>query len=501
MFDRKRVVIIGSGLGGLSCGTILQKNGFDVTVVEQGTQPGGCLQCFERKGAKFETGMHFIGSALPGQTMHSLMNYLGLLDDVKLSQLDENGYDIVSLAGQNFSFANGREPFIETMASYFPKEKDNIRKYYDIVKLIASSSALHSLTSSHRDDAIHAEYQLKSINDELDQIFSDEMLKNVIVGALPLYSAQLDKTPFAQHAHIADFYNQSAFRIVGGSDHIARSLVANIGRMGGQVITRCKVHRIVCDERQAVGVDTDKGFINADIVVSTIHPMRTLELLAGTNILRPAFCKRINSMPQTNGGFSVYLKFKKNTVPYMNSNFYAYRGNTPWNCEQYTDEQWPKGFLYMHMCHKENPVWAESGIIISYMNYDEVAKWHGTKIGRRGDDYERFKKERAERLINDIERHFPGFKDSIDSFYTSTPLTYVDYTGTEQGSMYGIAKDISLGVAGRVPYRTRIPNLLLAGQNVNSHGMLGVLVGTIIACSELIPAQTIYGQIQQSKCR
>ncbi|MBQ3874577.1 MAG: NAD(P)-binding protein, partial [Bacteroidaceae bacterium] len=169
MFDRKRVVIIGSGLGGLSCGTILQKNGFDVTVVEQGTQPGGCLQCFERKGAKFETGMHFIGSALPGQTMHSLMNYLGLLDDVKLSQLDENGYDIVSLAGQNFSFANGREPFIETMASYFPKEKDNIRKYYDIVKLIASSSALHSLTSSHRDDAIHAEYQLKSINDELDQ--------------------------------------------------------------------------------------------------------------------------------------------------------------------------------------------------------------------------------------------------------------------------------------------------------------------------------------------
>ena len=155
----------------------------------------------------------------------------------------------------------------------------------------------------------------------------------------------------------------------------------------------------------------------------------------------------------------------------------------------------------MHMCHKENPVWAESGIIISYMNYDEVAKWHGTKIGRRGDDYERFKKERAERLINDIERHFPGFKDSVDSFYTSTPLTYVDYTGTEQGSMYGIAKDISLGVAGRVPYRTRIPNLLLAGQNVNSHGMLGVLVGTIIACSELIPAQTIYGQIQQSKCR
>ena len=71
-----KVVIIGSGLGGLSCGYILQKNGYDVTILEQGIQLGGCLQCFVRKGAKFETGMHFIGSALPGQTMDRMFNFL-----------------------------------------------------------------------------------------------------------------------------------------------------------------------------------------------------------------------------------------------------------------------------------------------------------------------------------------------------------------------------------------------------------------------------------------
>ena len=73
-----KVIVIGAGLGGLTCGYILQKNGYDVTVLEQGTQIGGCLQCFYRKGAKFETGMHFIGSALPGQTMHSVMKYFDL---------------------------------------------------------------------------------------------------------------------------------------------------------------------------------------------------------------------------------------------------------------------------------------------------------------------------------------------------------------------------------------------------------------------------------------
>ena len=64
--------------------------------------------------------------------------------------------------------------------------------------------------------------------------------------------------------------------------------------------------------------------------------------------------------------------------------------------------------------------------------------------------------------------------------------------------MYGVAQDIHAGAAGRVPYRTRIPNLFLAGQNVNSHGMLGVVVGTIVTCSELVPSAQIYRQINEA---
>ena len=70
--SKQQVIIIGSGMGGLSCGVILAKNGYDVTVLEQGHQIGGCLQCFTRRGARFETGMHFIGSAAEGQTLEDL---------------------------------------------------------------------------------------------------------------------------------------------------------------------------------------------------------------------------------------------------------------------------------------------------------------------------------------------------------------------------------------------------------------------------------------------
>ncbi len=482
-----KVIVIGSGLGGLSCGFILQKQGFEVTVLEQGAQIGGCLQCFSRGGVKFETGMHFIGSAAEGQTMHRMMRLLELTDTVRLNALDADGYDTISFAGELFRIPNGKEAFIEQLGGYFPKEKDNLRRYADIVQRIASASTLNSLTSDERDLAANTEYQTRSINEVLDELFHDELLKNVLAGNLPLYAAERDKTPFAHHAFIMDFYNQSAFRVVGGSDAIATSLAGSIRKMGGQVLVRKKVSRICLDDTKAIGVETDdQCFFPADHIISTIHPARLLEIL-DTKLIRPAFRRRLASIPNTIGCFSLYVKFKENTMPYLNTNYYGYRGTTPWDCEHYTEGDWPRGFLYMHHCHEDAPRFARGGVVLSYMNMSDVARWTGTTVGHRGADYEAFKRRHAERLIQEVEKHQPGFAAAIESYYTSTPLTYLDYTGTEGGSMYGVAKDIALGPAGRVPYRTRIPNLFLAGQNVNSHGMMGVLVGTIVTCQELIP--------------
>ncbi len=496
-----KVVIIGSGLGGLSCGCILQKNGYDVTILEQGIQLGGCLQCFVRKGAKFETGMHFIGSAAPGQTMDRVFNFLDIKDKISLSALDEKAYNTVSLAGERFEFPVGRENFVEAMSSYFPHQSDNLRRYAGVIDRIASASSLNSLTSENRDMAANTEYQLRTINDVMDEIFTDEMLKNVLVGDLSLYSAEYGKTPFSQHAFIMDFYNQSAFRIAGGSDSIAFALIRNIEQAGGKVLAKKKVVKIHCDDTKATGVETaDEQFYPADYVISTVHPNRMLEML-DTRMIRPAFRTRINSIPQTAGGFGVYVKFKEGTMPYMNTNYFGYAGKSPWGCENYTSLDWPKGFLYMHMCHEDKAQWAKSGVVLSYMNMEDVVRWKGTRVGRRGEEYEEFKKLHAELLIQEVEKHCPGFASSIECYYTSTPLTYLDYTGTEDGSMYGVAKDVNLGPAGRVPYRIKIPNLLLAGQNVNSHGMLGVIVGTIVTCSELVSAEKIYKQIDETNHR
>lgn len=495
----KKVVIIGSGLGGLSTGVVLAKNGYDVTILEQGTQIGGCLQCFYRRGMKFETGMHFIGSADEGQILNKMLRYLEIDDKLSLYRLDTWRYNVVSLQGQQFNFANGKEPFIEQMASYFPDQKDNLRKYRDIISCVSAASSLHTLKYGETDNAINTKYQLRSINEVIEQVITDPLLRDVLVGDLPLYAAERDKTPFSVHAFIMDFYNQSAFRFIGGSDRVATALADVISRYGGEVRTRSKVTRIICDDTHATGVEINgEEYLQADYVISSAHPMRTMEMLSDTHLIRPAFRKRINSIPQTIGSFSVYLHFKENTVPYMNYNFFGYTVDSPWHCQCYDERSWPHGYLYMHIANEPSQVFANTGVILTYMRIEELEPWLDTAIGRRGASYNAFVQERALRLIDILDEQFPGIKDNIAHFYTSTPLSYRDYTGTEGGSIYGVAKDVSLGSAGRVPHKTRIPNVFMTGQNINSHGMLGVIVGTMVTCGELLTSKYMYEQILEA---
>ena len=172
MSGLKKVVIIGSGLGGLSCGVVLAKNGYDITVLEQGDQIGGCLQCFTRRGAKFETGMHFIGSAAKGQILEMILEYLEVKKDITLSPLNPDGYDVVSIGGEKFEFPNGSEQFIEKFSTYFPREKDNILKYWDLVKKVAGVSSLATLQHAESDEVLNMKYQMLQISSLIKIIIS-----------------------------------------------------------------------------------------------------------------------------------------------------------------------------------------------------------------------------------------------------------------------------------------------------------------------------------------
>lgn len=417
--NKNRIVIVGSGLGGLVCGYVLSKNGFDVTILEKNAQIGGCLQTFRRGGVKFDTGMHYIGSMLENQILRRFFDYFALTPTVPLQQLDTDGYDVISLAGETFRFANGYERFVDTLAQQFPDNVSDIRNYISRVREIADASPLYNLRKISNNIFIEADYIKTSINDFIASATSNPKLQNVLAGNLPLYAGVKDKTPTYVHALIHNFYIQSAFRIVGGSDAIAKSLANSIEKFGGKVRTNAEVDKILCNDTHATAVRLASGeVVEADYFVSNVHPQAFLGKI-DSHIIRKAYRERISKLENTISNFTVYIKFKENATPYLNYNYYFYEQPDVWKSNCYDIARWPQSYLFMHQCHQKNPVYAQSAELIGYMRFDEVRRWEGTKVGQRGQEYHDFKQQKAEKLLASLERSFPGIRGCIESYYTS----------------------------------------------------------------------------------
>ena len=216
MENNYEVAIIGSGLSGLSTAYILAKNGFKVAVFEKNHQLGGCLQSFERAGVKFETGMHYIGSIEEGQILHKYFNYLSILDDIELSSLDKNCYDIIDFKGERYSYANGYENFIETLAKKFPNNVSDIREYVNILRNVTKDSSYYSFSHFDYNKLLNPEHVETSVSACISSLTNNELLQNILAGNIMLYAGIKDKTPLYIHALISDFYMNSAYRIVGG---------------------------------------------------------------------------------------------------------------------------------------------------------------------------------------------------------------------------------------------------------------------------------------------
>ncbi|MBQ9508776.1 MAG: NAD(P)/FAD-dependent oxidoreductase [Bacteroidales bacterium] len=478
------IIIIGTGLGGLVCGYMLAKGGRKVLLLEKNAQIGGCLQTFSRFGLKFDTGMHYVGGLDEGQIMYQFFDQLNLLKDVRLSRLDKEGFDHFSIAGKEYRFAAGYECFVETLSQQFPSYKQDLQTYVQRIRAISESSPLYDLNKAGDSSYLESPYLHSSVNELLSSTTNNQQLQNVLAGNLPLYAGVKDKTPAYVYALISNSYIQSAWRIVGGSDSIAQSLANSIRSFGGEIRTRSEVSKILCDSTKATSIQlTDGEVIEAQHFISDIHPQKLIKL-TDSKLIRPVYRERVQQMENTVGNFTLYLKFKENSVPYLNYNYYYYAGEDVW-ASYHSQQTEPQSFLYMHQCTEEGQQYAQSAEIMVPMDYQEVAKWSGTYTGHRGSEYQEFKQKKAEQVLHLLEQSFPGISSCIEKFETSTPLTYRDYTATTNGSTYGILHDKNAMEQTQISQRTKIPNLILTGQNIHWHGMLGVTVSAMLASKQL----------------
>lgn len=492
------VVIIGSGLGGLLCGAILSKNGLRVCVLEKHHQIGGNLQTFKRKGIEFNSAMHYVGSMDKSQILYQVFSYLDVLDQTGLEKLDSSCYEKIYLCHKEYSHANGMEEYRKRLISYFPDEKQAIDSYLKKIREVWDSTSVLNLQDFR--NLYDAETQYTQVNayDYIDSLTDNRELKALLGVTSALYAGIPERSPLLTHAIISYHYIQSAYKFSGGSGKIAAALEQVIIQHGGEVRRNHEVKRILFEERNACGVELKNGeHVNGKSFISNIHPALTVKLVEPGRF-RKAYVNRIQELENTIGSFCVYVKLRKHTFKNVNSNVFISSIMEVWNAGIYDRVEWPSACMLYTTPHKTRPEYAESVTISAFMKYKELNQWEETTVEKRGEEYTHFKKQKAEALIDLVETRFPGIRESVDEYYTATPLTFRDYTGIPEGSVYGILKDCNNPRRSYISPNTRVPNLYLTGQNsgVGLHGMLGVTVSAFFTCANFIDIGQLLREIR-----
>jgi phytoene dehydrogenase-like protein len=254
------------------------------------------------------------------------------------------------------------------------------------------------------------------------------------------------------------------------------------------------VKEILIENEVASAVLLENGEkVFADKFISNAHPVSTLKMIPEGKI-RKFYRKRIYGLENSHGAFIVYAVLKEKSFPYLNKNYFHY--NNAGILHPGGDENsWPYNFFFYTPSTSRSDEFADSFIALADMSFDEVRKWEGTNVNRRGADYMEFKTEKEEKILRSVEKRFPGIRAHILKTYTSTPLTFQDYTGTHEGSAYGILKDCNEPLKSIILPQTKISNLYFTGQNLNLHGFMGVTAGAVITCSAILGLEYLTNKI------
>ncbi len=483
----KTALIIGGGLGGLFTGAILAKEGLQVTVVEKNAIIGGGLQSFERGGELFDTGMHVIGGMQPGGNIRHICEYLGIMDEIRIRNVDDDCTDQLYFSEDHtwYRLAKGKRGFIDSLSAYFPHERQALENYVKAIYAITEEMSLFYLRPSDTDFPAHSADFLMPADGFIAKYVGDRKLRSVLAYMNPLYGGRAGQTPAFIHASINVLYINGTSRFVDGSIHFADTLARFITQHGGRIVKGDAVEWVEVANRHVEHVRTKKGLqLSADYYISDIHPC-TLMKLMDEHALPKSYRTRLDSIPNSYSAFSLYIKMKEKSFPYINhSEYYMNRYDEIWHFGR-MDKPWPMGFLFMTPPEANQGAYSRKVLITAPMSFEAVRRWENTQVGHRGADYEAWKAERTKMLLELVEEMHPGFCGKIEQIYSSSPLSIRDFYGAKEGGISGFSKDCNNIVLSQVPVKTKIDNLLLTGQNNNLHGFCGVPLTAINTCEAI----------------
>lgn len=500
------VVVIGSGLGGLTTAAYLAAAGRRVVVLEQHDLAGGNSQVFRRRGYEFDVGLHYLGDCTPSGTIPTVLAGLGIADRVTFRELDPAGFDTLVFPTFTFKVPKGWDAYRAAFAERFPEEVAGFDRYGDVMRRIGAEFASLLIGGPTPTIDAHADMTLADMFDECGFSTAARAVLGHLSGT---YGAGPSQASVVIHALLITHYVDGAYYPEGGGQVLAARLVEVIEGLGGEVRTLTRVEQILVEDGRVVGVRTSgvhsdtEQLIAAPVVVSNADMRRTLLELVGARHLSGDTAGRAERAEMSLGLVCVYVVVDVDLADRIpNTNYLLFGGDDMdgWYAELESGHQ-PADIPFSYLSFASlkdpgNPNLCPPGhtnfqiMTLAPRGYSTFGVGEGPAHGaryRRGEAYRASKQWYTERLLDNAEQVLGPLREHIVHVECATPVTQERYTLSTAGTSYGLAHTPAQSARRRPGFRTEIDGLFLVGAStIALHGIAGVMVGGVACAGEVL---------------
>lgn len=479
------VIVIGSGIGGLSAALTCARKGKSVLMLEAGKQFGGYTNPFARRHFHFDPGIHYIGECGPEGSFRHLLDKLGL-DHVQFTELDPDGFDHYVFPDYDVKNCVGLERFRDRLAADVPSEKANLDRFFRMVADV--DHVLRSLANLKGTPKLELARRLPkmlrwsraTLGEMLDHYFDDPRVKAAIAGPCGDLGLPPSKLSALMHLGVLTHYSRGAYFPHGGSGPLRDAFVDGLREEGAVLKRNARVRSILHEGGRVKGVQLVDGTVfRGRTVISNAQATATYDMV-GLENLRPRLRKKVQTTEQSLASLVVFLGVDGDldTRAVGSSNIWAY-DSLDIDASFAKGDDWRESnafFLTVPTNKDPNGGLAPEGKqvveIVTLCAGEPFAKHFGKKTTRRGAEYEALKREVADFYLERAERFLPGLRDHIILQEVATPATNVTYTLSAMGNIYGPAHGPDQVMPFRFAPWTPVEGLFLCGASVMSCGIV-----------------------------